>query len=68
MLIAMTSIDADRLISFDLQPEKQGPGWLVVATDSSGRVDYITGFRDEVEAFSWIGSQRQQEWLRTHGR
>jgi hypothetical protein len=64
----MTALDIDKTFHFDLQPAKKGPGWLVIATDQSGRVEYITGFRDEVEAFAWIGSQRQQEWLRTHGR
>jgi len=51
-------------VAFETRPVTSSHEWQVVVTWPSGRTEYVQGFINEIEAFGWIGSMRQHDWLR----
>jgi hypothetical protein len=54
-------------ISFDPAPVLVGLEWRVIAKHSNGEEQYIAGFADEAEAWSWLRGEPRKKWLLARG-
>ena len=54
-------------ITFDPSPALVGSEWRVIAKHSNGEEQYIAGFADEAEAWSWLRGEARGKWLLARG-
>jgi hypothetical protein len=54
-------------ITFDAAPVLVGSEWRIIAKHSNGEEQYIAGFADEAEAWSWLRGEAREKWLSARG-